>query len=155
MGKGSHHPKSQDASAYVDANWENPRNLSLNSTTPGPLNSARPSGRQKLTDILRHTSALLMLFFVSCKLPFLLPVYMLLFFVNFAIADVLGKCGMNLNELLLCQDGRMKIHPTRNRSPCVAWQILTAMAVRTDEKKSRKEDTHLDKEIPSTNVGSY
>lgn len=44
----------------------------------------------------RHASALLLLVFVSCKLLFLLPAYMLLFSVTFTIADVLGKCGMNL-----------------------------------------------------------
>ena len=82
----------------------------------------------------RHTSAPLLLVFVSCKLLFLLPVYMLLFSVTFAIADVLGKCGMNLGELLLRQGDRMKIHPTRNRSLCAAWQMPTASAVRTDEK---------------------
>lgn len=82
----------------------------------------------------RHTSAFLLLFFVSCKLLFMLPVYMLLFSVNFAIADVLGNCGMNLGEPPLRQGGRMKIHPTRNRSLCAAWKILTALAVRGNKK---------------------
>lgn len=66
----------------------------------------------------RYTSALLLLVFVSCKLLLLLLVYMLLFSVPFAITDVLEECGMNLGELLLRQGGRVKIHPTRNRSVC-------------------------------------
>lgn len=49
VARGSHHPKSQDASVYMDVNWEDPQNSSLNSTTPGPLTSAWPSGRHKFT----------------------------------------------------------------------------------------------------------
>lgn len=37
VARGSRHPKSQDASVYMDVNWEDPQNSSLNSTTPGPL----------------------------------------------------------------------------------------------------------------------
>lgn len=33
----------------------------------------------------------------------------------------------------------MKIHPTRNRSLCAAWKMLTASAVRTEEKIELKK----------------
>lgn len=104
----------------------------------------------------RHTSAFLLLFFVPCKLLFLLPMVVLLFSVTFAIADILGVSGINLSESLLHWGGRIKIHPTRNRSLCAAQQMLTASARRTEEKsESEKQDTPRDKEIPSTSVGRY
>lgn len=111
----------------------------------------------------RHASALLLLVFVSCKLLFLLPAYMLLFSVTFTIADVLGKCGMNLGETLLRQGGRMKIHPTRNRSLCSVANANCFGSEDRGEKWIKKGDKTLfpkgknllDKEIPSTNVGSY
>lgn len=102
----------------------------------------------------RHTLTLLLLFFMPCKLLFLLPVDMLLFSVTFAIADILGVSGINLSESLLLWGGRIKIHPTRNRSLCAAQKMLTASAVRTEEKREpEKQGTPRDKEIPSTSVG--
>lgn len=104
----------------------------------------------------RHTSALLLQVFVPRKLLFLLLVYTLMFSVTFAIADALGKCGLNLGELLVRQGGRTKTHRTRNRSLCAAWQEPVASTVRTGEKNEfKKEDTTLDEEIPSINVGRY